>query len=282
MDSEAEIMWDMMRGAVKDMAVNLGQLPVETFDDPSVLFYGDVPEDRSDIHIILEDEFDTMRKFKEHVGACTYTLQQGLSIRYLDDYGELTMDQLRVLDHMYGVMVQWAARRKENTDHLLDVGLLTVETELPVLEETRFVGNDILVNLGKMAKALFQSNPVTATKKKWEAFESGARLLMPAPNLHIINREMEEGIQPFHNFDMKFGGVVGWYRLECAVKQLAEDAELMHDSLRPGWRSECKKVLAEDLDEFEAALHTFRRVIEDDKKQKVRDKLAETRSVYKL
>lgn len=281
---EYKHLWRKVVLILQDCGVNLGQLPVRIYNDPSVVFYGDIPEERSDIHVIVEGgEFTDTEELAEHLYATMYTLREGLSVRLLDDYEELTQDVLRMFDHLYGVMVQQAARQKKpDSGYRLDIGLLTVETKLPLLEQTRFVGRNVLLNLGQMAKALFEANPVSATKKKWEAFERGARLLMPAPNLHIIDTVKREGINPFHNFDMRFGGLLGWYRFECATKQVAPGFEIMHDSLRPGWRDECRQALAEDLDEFEAAVSSFRRVIENEKKDRIGELIADTRRLYEL
>jgi hypothetical protein len=278
-------LFQMLVNTRRRREINLGQLAVEKYSDPKVIFYGEIPEKRSDIHVLIEtDEFDGGgMSLPEHLESMEETLSNSLSVRLIDDYEELTIDQLRVIDHFYGVMVQHAAGKKVPEDKLmLNIGLLTVETELPVLETTQFIGRDVLVNLGKMVDQLFRTNPVQQLKNKIDAFDVGARLLIPCPNLHIINREMGEGIHPFHNFDMKFGGLTGWYRLQCAIKQLCPNFTLNLETLGGGVEEQCKEALRKPLDDFEAAVYTFRRVLEPEQKNRIGELIADTRRIYEL
>lgn len=272
---------DFVTDFLDDHIVPLGSLQAHDYTKPQVLFYGTIPEERSDVHVIVEpSEFGNEEGFVEHLEAIVETVENGLSIRLLDDHGELTWDQLRLIDHMYGIMVQQEAAEKdvEEVGYNLNLGLITVETSLPTLSDCQFLGNEVATEVISTAKQIMKVQFQSRLMDSIDDLERGVRLLMPTPNLHIIDRDAGEGTKPFHNFDMFFGGAVGWYRLECIAKNLNPDAKLpMLD-----FRHRSRQFIDDLMKGTRAAIRMFNTLMPNEVEERVYQIIERTEREYEI
>lgn len=265
---------------VEANGVNLGQLPLDEWVSPKVMFYAAVPDERKEVSVVInEGEFRDRDEFASHIGASMETVRGLMSVLFLDQFGEVEPEHIRVLDHIYGCLIQQAARQKdESDDHLLRYGLLTLETNQPVIKRQRLIGM-ALQQVDYMVNNLRGGIVSEKLQQGYESFELGCRLLIRGPNLHIISPgdNGDEGIHPWHNNDMKFGGLLGWYRAECAIKQIWPDFRL--EGL-DGKRESCWAILEDILDNTEKAIRMFNRVMYGPTKKALRRFIKEQRGVY--
>lgn len=197
------------------------------------------------------------------------TLENGDSI-WVE--GELEKDVAKLLDHAYGVMTQFYSKLYPRYDDDLcsPLGLLSIEDTFGYMEGSRVVLSDFTHEVTEQIIRERGGEELSAR------IDKNARLVMPLPNLDLVNETDETFLRPFINYDTYFGGQIGWYRLERAYQQVYND----ESAFQIEKEREIRIHLAMQLNELADDVRKVENIIEPDVKETVTGFLESARELY--
>jgi hypothetical protein len=212
----------------REKELQIPDLPHTSYIHPGVLFFGQWTGQQwfSDDELLepsseqfCDGEFQT---------SLYEALEQGLTCAVdLVDCAP-SIYQLMACDALYGIMLQHdaALERPERAFNVGKLELLVGEFhESATL--TEFIGHGIIKTLAPiMGERFMQTNSVYA--KLYAIVETELSFFLPISNA-FLTRVCEEDIHKydsFCNYDTHWGGLLGWYRLECIMRCLNPDFEL--------------------------------------------------------
>jgi|AntDeeMinimDraft_6_1070357.scaffolds.fasta_scaffold10598_2 hypothetical protein len=244
----------------------------EDYHHPRALFFGAVPEERYDVRFLPEDLYNGW----EWTNLFEY-LENRVSVRVEIGNEPLEPKFIRMVDHLYGCMVQQSAKRKADDMLMLDIGMLSVETETKMYEQAMLVGTGLFNQIGGALRNLKRLTPRAQLDRIHRNITESCRWLIPAPNIHLIDKNLEEAYRPMVNFDMGFSGYIGWYRFERAAQQVIPGFEL---GFEPWKRTKAKIYVDQKMRVIEHSLECVEDMMHPKGYKKLQELLEETKEVY--
>lgn len=269
---------DFLNALFDDEKLNNRFLDVHHWQNPHLLFFGDVPKERKEIVIDVDKDF--IDNFEKNIAAIFDEINRTLSYRIKDEDNLLTDDHVRLMDHIYGIMIHIFTDNNYDEDNFMTrLGLLTVETDLECMSDMNFLGDVVFAQHSSlMEKAAYQSVSQTLYDLS-EDYELHSRLLFDCPNISYSFVNQGSSYYPFINHDFQFGGQLGFYRLKSVIDN--GDFDLSFNNLVFKEKL-CKKNLNEKFDRLYEALDVFKYMIDDSEKKKVSNLIRNKKEYYKL
>jgi hypothetical protein len=208
----------------RENEITIPLLPIVNYNHPEVLFFGQwAGEDNHTEDSILGPSLQDL--FGPDFQTALYdSLKQGLA-SFIDLRDENpSVHQIMAQDALYGVMLQHDAAL-ERPERAFNVGKLEfiLAENHAVATMTDFIGTGLIHNLAPMMKQRFlHGSPLYA--KMLCVLEQELLFFLPCPNifLSLVGQEVEK-YDSFCNFDTHWGGLLGWYRLECIMRKSIPD-----------------------------------------------------------
>jgi hypothetical protein len=144
---------------------------------------------------------------------------------------EMTLEALMLLDCLYGILFQSSARQGR-TLGLVDFGTLSFlypsGSHISIVDSNRFLGEGLL----NAVRSLLSNKVNRGSFGLYEIYEKIDRAIpffLLCPNVFVFEDDGEgyvSGIDPLVNFDLGYGSLLGWYRLERIVRTFDNEFRL--------------------------------------------------------
>jgi hypothetical protein len=211
----------------QEKQIEIPNIPTTSYIHPDVLFFGQWTGQEwfsDDEMVEPNDEEFCSPEFQELLYT---TLERGQTCAVEVVSADVSSYALMACDALYGIMLQDDAA-KERPQKAFNVGKLEllVHEQHHVAVLTDFMGHGIIKTLSPILQQRFmQGNPLYA--KLYAIVETELSFFLPISNA-FLTRVCEEDIHKydsFCNYDTHWGGLLGWYRLECIMRKLNPDFE---------------------------------------------------------
>lgn len=249
------------------------QQPLFHYVHPEVMFIGgeQTPEP-------IEDFFSAYCIERVYQVLSALADGEDVAVEYIESDHKL----FEVLDCAYGILIQAAAAGKSE-DILFPVGKLTLTVDSHqnkiLREHEDAVGGVLLNSLRNVLTYMIESGNHFALLLMRQLDDS-ASFFVPLSNVQkeFWHEEFCDITEPCFNFDLGFGGKLGWYRLQ----QLLERAGMKSGPLEfpAGDIEEMKLLLSQKADDLEDLAKASTGIVDDHCEDIFEDILKEHRCLY--
>lgn len=211
----------------REKEITIPNIPLIEYTNPEALFFGQwTGEEWFSDEDTLEPDYEELWD-AQFANTLYDALRHGVTC--VVNVGDTSPSILLLMayDALYGVMLQDDAK-KPRLERSLNVGkleFLTDEHDTAILMD--FMGSGVIKFLSPILQQKFMHG-TSLYAKLYGIVETEVSFFLPVSNIFLTNfteKEIER-YDSFCNYDTHWGGLLGWYRLECIMRMLIPGFEL--------------------------------------------------------
>lgn len=243
----------------RENEIQIPILPLIEYTPPEVLFFGQwTGEEWFEDKDMVEPEYEDL--WSADLANGLYDALRGGStcvVNVMDTSPSLLL--LMAYDALYGVMLQDDAKRSR-PERAFNIGkfeILTDDHDAGLL--TNFIGTGIMKTLEPILKQRFMHG-TKLYARLYAILDSEVSFFLPLSNIFLTNlteKEIER-YESFCNYDTHWGGLLGWYRLECIMRMLNPEFQF---SFQEQDRKELEAIVEDKLLKFRTLYETVENIL---------------------
>jgi hypothetical protein len=269
----------------KEDEIDLSSLDRLSFFLPDCLFIGsdlkedDLNEKDSDPRVfVLEEPY----KIEDIIPIIFGQITEGLDQDILIESYEKPLELLMAIDCLYGILVQIESRNKKDEKYLT-IGSLSFwfknKDPFSVVEHNEFLGSALLQSIGELLNEMTRQG-VIGFYEIHKRMDSAVPFFLLLPNVFTYEDSGADdvsSIEPFINFNIGYGSLLGWYRFEKIWQKINPSFKL---SIPEEDRQWLQVYVQHMLDEFEWVYNAVEEIINEEGKNCFRRLIEIYKKIY--
>jgi hypothetical protein len=206
----------------KENEIDLSSLDRLSFFLPDCLFIGsdlkqeELNEQELDPRVfVLEQPY----KIEDIVSVIFGHIVEGLNQDILIESDEKPIELLMAIDCLYGILVQIESRNKQDEKYLT-IGSLSFwfknKDPFSVVEHNEFLGSALLQSIGELLNERAMQGAI-GFYEIHKRMDDAVPFFLLLPNIFVYEDSGSDdinSIEPFVNYNIGYGSLLGWYRFE--------------------------------------------------------------------
>jgi hypothetical protein len=271
----------------KENEIDLSSLDRLSFFLPDCLFIGselnqdELSEEEPDPRVLILDQ---PYKIEDIISVIFGHIVEGLNQDILIESDEKPIELLMAIDCLYGILVQIESRNKQDEKYLT-IGSLSFwfknKDPFSVVEHNEFLGSALLQSIGELLNERAMQGAI-GFYEIHKRMDDAVPFFLLLPNIFVYEDSGADdinAIEPFVNYDIGYGSLLGWYRFERLMVKFFPSFRL---DISDEDRHFLQTYIEHKLNDFEWVYNAVEEIINEEGRQIYKRLINIYRDIYTL